>query len=240
MLILPAIDLQNGACVRLKQGRFDAATGYGDPFVQLRGFADAGAAWVHIVDLDGARLGGPAQTELIARLTGETGLQVQCGGGVRTHSDVASLLDAGAARVVVGSVAVRQPQQARDWLDTFGAERICIALDVRERDGVFHVAADGWTADAGRSLDQALAEFPAGSLLHLLVTDISRDGVLSGPNVELMCAIRAAQPDLKLQASGGVSALADLAALKSAGASAAIVGRALYEKRFTLEDALAL
>lgn len=240
MLVVPAIDLREGACVRLLQGRFDAVTDYGDPFVQLRHFAGAGAEWVHVVDLDGARTGRPAQLELIARLAREGKLNLQCGGGVRTAGDVQALLSAGAARVVVGSVAVRKPEEARAWLKQFGSERICIALDVRASSEGWSVAADGWATDGGATLEQALDALPADELRHALVTDISRDGALSGPNLDLMQTFRALRPEIGLQASGGVSTLADLAALKRAGASAAIIGRALYEKRFTLEDALAL
>jgi phosphoribosylformimino-5-aminoimidazole carboxamide ribotide isomerase len=221
-------------------GRFDAVTQYGDPFGQLRGFSDAGATWVHIVDLDGARLGSSAQGELIARLAGETGLKVQCGGGVRTRADVGTLLQSGGSRVVVGSVAVRAAADARSWLEEFGAEQITIALDVRPQGAAYAVATDAWVGDGGRTLPEALAEFPVGSLRHALVTDISRDGALSGPNVCLVKSLVDARPDIQLQASGGVASLTDLSSLKAAGASAAIVGRALYEKRFTLEEALAI
>lgn len=240
MLILPAIDLREGACVRLLQGRFDSVTDYGDPFAQLRRFADAGATGVHIVDLDGARLGRVVQRGLIARLSAHTGLKVQCGGGVRAREDVEALLQAGVARVVIGSVAVRDPAEARAWVEEFGAERICIALDVRARNGGYAVAADGWAGEGGRTLTQALAEFPLGIISHVLVTDISHDGALNGPNIELMKQTRAARPDIQLQASGGVAKLEDLKALKESGVSAVIVGRALYEKRFTLEEALAV
>lgn len=240
MLILPAIDLREGACVRLLQGRFDAVTEYGDPFAQLRGFADAGATWVHIVDLDGARLGRPMQGELIGRLAGETDLNVQCGGGVRARADVEALLTAGVARVVIGSIAVRAPGEARAWIEEFGADRICVALDVRAQDGTYAVATDGWLADGGRTLPEVLEQFPAGLLRHALVTDISRDGALNGPNAKLMAQVRTSRPNLELQASGGVAELSDLIVLKEAGADAVIVGRALYEKRFTLEEALAV
>lgn len=240
MLIIPAIDLREGACVRLLQGRFDAVSDYGDPFTRLHSFADAGAAWAHIVDLDGARLGRPAQGELIARLAGETGLKVQCGGGVRTRADVETLLQAGVARVVVGSVAVRTPTVVRSWIEEFGADRICVAIDVRARDGAYMVAADGWAREGGLTLPETLAAFPAGGIRHVLATDISRDGALTGPNIALMEQMRVARPDIQLQASGGVAQLEDIAALRKAGANAVIVGRALYERRFTLEEALAV
>ena len=240
MLILPAIDLKQGACVRLTQGRFDAVTEYGDPFARIRSFSDAGSEWVHIVDLDGARAKEPVQHDLIARLVSDTPLRVQSGGGVRTREHVATLLNAGIARAVVGSMAVRDPVAVCSWVAEFGADRICVALDVRASGSDWEVAADGWMVGAGVRLADALAQFPPGSVAHILVTDISRDGALAGPNVSLMRTIRAARPDLALQASGGVSELEDLMVLKDAGASAAIIGRALYEGRFTLEAALAL
>lgn len=240
MLIIPAIDLREGACVRLLQGRFDAVTDYGDPFAQLRAFADAGAEWVHVVDLDGARLGRPAQYELVARMARETNLKVQCGGGVRSRENVETLLEGGVARVVVGSVAVRDPDVVGAWIADFGSDCICAAFDVRAAGEGWEVAADGWVSGSGVSLENVLACYPSGGLRHILVTDISRDGALSGPNADLMRWVCGARPDLALQASGGVSRLEDLGVLREAGASAAIVGRALYEKRFTLEDALAL
>jgi phosphoribosylformimino-5-aminoimidazole carboxamide ribotide isomerase len=239
MLIIPAIDLRGGRCVRLSQGRFEAEIDYGDPFERIRAFARAGAEWVHVVDLDGAKAGLPAQHGLVGRLARETGAFVQCGGGVRSRADVKALLDAGAARVVVGSLAVRQPDIVRSWIAEFGAERVCCAFDVRAAAGAYEVATSGWLQPGGATLDAALAEFPAGALRHILVTDIARDGELSGPNVALMRDIARARADLRLQASGGVASLADLAALKAAGAAAAIVGRAFYEDAFTLEAARA-
>lgn len=239
MLIIPAIDLQDGVCVRLAQGRFDEATRYSEPFAQLAAFARAGAQWTHIVDLDGARARQPVQHGLLRRLARETDVKIQCGGGVRERAHVAALLDAGAARVVVGSAAVRRPEEVRGWIVEFGVERVCCAFDVRAADGGFEVVAEGWTTDAGRTLEAALALYPPGALRHVLVTDVSRDGVLTGPNLALIEALVRARPDLSLQASGGVATLGDLKALRTRGAAAAIVGRALYEQRFTLEDALA-
>jgi phosphoribosylformimino-5-aminoimidazole carboxamide ribotide isomerase len=240
MLIIPAIDLKDGACVRLMQGRFDNATDYGDPFARLRAFDVAGARWVHIVDLDGARSGKPAQHDLIAELVRTTDMNIQCGGGVRTREHLETLFDAGVARVAIGSATVRDPAAVKDWLREFGAERICAALDVRAQGGDWDVAVQGWAEGAGVSLAQALDEFPVGVLKHILVTDICRDGALAGPNLTLMRDIGAARPDLELQASGGVSTLDDLTSLRATGAQAAIVGRALYEQRFSLEAALAL
>ena len=241
MLIVPAIDLLDGACVRLAHGRFDAATKYGDdPLEQAAVFADAGAQWVHVVDLDGARDGRPRQHATLRRIARSSEIKIQCGGGVRQWGDVSALLDAGVARMVVGSAAVERADEVRHWIESFGVERICCAFDVRPGAETFEVTVRGWTAASGLSLQQALDRYPPGALRHVLVTDVSRDGVLIGANVALAAQIREMRPDLLLQASGGVASLADIAALREAGAAAAIVGRALYEGRFSLEDALAL
>lgn len=239
MLIIPAIDLQNGKCVRLAQGRFEDVTQYGDPLPQLAVFAGAGARWVHVVDLDGARLGQPAQHDAIGRLAANGAVLIQSGGGVRERAHVEALLSAGVARVVIGSAAIRRPDDVAAWIADFGLARICCAFDVREVDDGFEVVIDGWTRDGGVSLERALDFYPPGALRHILVTDISRDGVLTGPNVALMHTLARLRPDLKVQASGGVATLDDLAQLRTTGAAAAIVGRALYEKRFSLEAALA-
>lgn len=238
MLIYPAIDLRGGECVRLLHGRFDAVTLYDkDPAARLAAFAEAGAAWAHVVDLDGAEAGEPRQHLLVHSLAKSTPLRIQVGGGVRTADDISRLLDAGAERVVVGSACVRKPDDVIAWLDRFGADRLTLALDVRIADAPM-VAIDGWTAGSGLSLWQVLARLAAGLPRHLLVTDIGRDGALEGPNVELTSEIVRRVPRLEYQASGGVASIADLNALKAAGAAGAIIGRALYEGRFSLEEAL--
>lgn len=239
MLIIPAVDLRGGVCVRLLQGRFDAVTTYdADPRARLEAFAEAGATWVHIVDLDGAEAGAARQHALIGELARATGLKVQAGGGVRSRNDVQRLLEAGAARVVVGSAAVRRPDAVVGWLREFGRERITLALDVRTEGPEPEVATHGWTEASGVTVWGALDCLAGGGPRHLLVTDVARDGALSGPNLPLMREVVARRPELALQASGGVSSLADLADLKAAGAAAAIVGKALYEGVFTLEEAL--
>lgn len=239
MLILPAIDLMNGTCVRLAQGRFDDATEYGDPIAQAAAFDAAGSEWIHVVDLDGARTGQPLQHGVLRAMCRAVKAKVQCGGGVREWGLAQSLFDTGVARVVVGSAAVGRPDEVRHWLESFGVDRICLAFDVRRVGDSYDVAVEGWTRSGGRSLFEALDLYPAGVLKHVLVTDVSRDGVLTGPNTELIEAIVKARPDLEVQASGGVAGLSDLAALRVAGAAAVIVGRALYERRFTLEEARA-
>lgn len=238
MIVIPAMDLMDGRPVRLREGRFDEATTYPDePEDALTRFADGGAAWAHLVDLDGARMGAPVQAALVSRLAATARVQLQVAGGIRTEEQIERLLDAGAARVVIGSLAVADPDLTAALLARAGAHRIALALDVRLVDGEPMVATGGWTQDSGRSLWDVAALYP--ELHHLLVTDIGRDGMLSGPNVELMAEIARRLPHVHLQASGGVSDLDDLDALAATGAHSAIVGKALWEGRFTLEDALA-
>lgn len=239
MLIYPAIDIRGGRCVRLAQGDFGAETQYGDPVEQARLFAAAGAEWIHVVDLDGARDGAARQRDLIGLIVEASRAKVQCGGGVRTVDDVKALLDLGAARVVAGSAAVTRPDEFAGWIRQFGAERLCAAFDVKPANGGYAVATHGWRETSGVLLDAALERYAGGALRHALITDVSRDGMLGGPNRALYADISARFPGLAVQASGGVASLTDLAVLNAAGAAGAIVGRALYERRFTLEDALA-
>lgn len=234
MIVYPAMDLMGGRVVRLRQGRFDDCTTYAaDPRSALEAFAAAGAEWAHVVDLDGARSGEPMQHEPIASLAAAVPLRLQVGGGVRSKDHVRRLLDSGVARVVVGSVAVRQPELVSEWLGTFGPERITLALDVRMAGDQPRVAISGWAETSTLTLWEIAERFPAAR--HLLLTDIGRDGELGGPNFDLLDETVERLPHLQVQASGGVSSLADLGRLRTAGA---IVGKALWEGRFQLEEAL--
>jgi len=242
MILYPAIDLIAGRCVRLAQGDFARETRYSDdPAAALAGFAEGGAAWAHIVDLDGARAKEPRQHALLATLAKSSPLKLQVAGGVRTPAHVQTLLDAGVARVVVGSLAVNDPAAFTALLDQFGPERLTLALDVRVEGEIVErgnamVATHGWAEGSGQSLDQVLDRFPA--VKHLLVTDIGRDGMLTGPNIPLIQAIVDWYPAVALQASGGVATLDDLSTLAQSGADGAIVGKALWEGRFTVAEAL--
>ena len=173
MLIYPAIDLKDGVCVRLMHGKFDQVTQYDEqPAARLTAFAAEGAQWIHIVDLDGAEAGQAVQHALIGELTQAIDVKVQSGGGVRSANDVAKLLDSGVARVVVGSLAVTQPNDVAAWLKGFGIERITLALDVKMEDGVPAPALKGWTQSSGVTLWEALDRYPKGTAKHLLVTDV--------------------------------------------------------------------
>lgn len=240
MIVYPAIDLRQGVCVRLMHGRFDAVTRYDDdPAARLAAFAAAGAEWVHIVDLDGAEAGRAVQHALIGELAAAIDIRIQSGGGVRSADDVRRLLDAGVDRVVVGSLAVSAPDEVAAWLARFGPERLTLALDVRADGDRYIPALRGWTEAASLDLWTALDRYPPGTARHLLVTDVGRDGALTGPNLDLLGEIVRRRPDLRVQASGGVAALTDLSTARALGCAGAIVGRALYEGRFTLEQALA-
>lgn len=240
MILYPAIDLMDGVVVRLNKGRFDQATRYdSDPRATLARFEAAGADWVHVVDLDGARTGRPQQHDIIAALAKDTPLKIQAAGGVRRKEDVARLMDAGAARVIVGSMCVKEPQRVAEWLEEYGPEAIAAALDIRlDSDNAPIVSLDGWTQDSGVDLWFALKAFPKGLLKHCLVTDVNRDGAMKGPNLGLIQEFVEERPDLELQASGGVRDLADIEALRDLGAAGAVVGKALYENRVDLPEAL--
>jgi phosphoribosylformimino-5-aminoimidazole carboxamide ribotide isomerase len=233
MIIYPAMDLIAGRIVRLRQGRFDEVTFYDPASAEaLRSFADAGAEWAHVVDLDGAKAGSPAQHDLLKTLAAASPLRLQVAGGVRSADHVAALLDAGAFRVVVGSLAVRDPAATRTLLDRFGPEQITLSLDVRV-DGEPMVATHGWQQDSGLTLWDVAARYPDAR--HLLLTDIGRDGMLEGPNHALLAQAVERLPHLAIQASGGVTSLEDLGQLTTAGA---ILGRAMWEGHLSLAEAL--
>ena len=239
MLLIPAIDLRAGQCVRLLQGRFDAETVYAsDPLVVLDNYLSLGARRIHVVDLDGARDGSQGNRAAIRRIAERTGRNaIQVGGGVRTREVAEELLAFGAARVVVGSVAVTQPDEVASWLREFGSERIVLAFDVRlDAAGTPHLATHGWERQTQTSLWNAVERYLDAGLRHVLCTDVARDGALSGPNVALYAECVHRFPNIAWQASGGVSVAADLHALAATGAAAVISGRALLEGRLTAQE----
>jgi len=237
MIIYPAMDLMDGRCVRLAQGRFDDCTSYMlDPAEAVLGFEDAGAEWAHIVDLDGARDGCPRQHGLICDIALSVSIALQVAGGFREIEHFNRVFEAGVDRVVIGSLAVRDPARTRELFQRFGGERLALALDVKVEDGRPIVATGGWTESSGKDLWELAAAYPEAK--HLLVTDISRDGMMEGPNVELIAECARRLPALQVQASGGVSSLGDLRKLKAAGAAGAIVGKALWEHRINLAEAI--
>ena len=240
MKLIPAIDLLDGRCVRLLHGDFEQVTHYpAAPYKLAKLYADAGAEWLHVVDLAASRDGADADTSALFRLLGQAPQSVQTGGGVRNRNDITHRLDAGAARVVIGSLSVTDTRGFISWLEHFGVEKLVAALDIRIDDqGIPWPRIHGWTDQADRNMWQLLDELSAGGLVHLLCTDISRDGALSGPNLDLYSEIMGRYPQLQLQASGGVSSIDDFRQLKPTGASGVITGKALLDGRFTVQEAL--
>ena len=239
-IVYPAIDVRDGRVVRLRQGDYAQETRYAaDPFELACEYERAGATWLHLVDLDAARAGGYMQFPLLRRLREETRLLVQTGGGVRSEADVACLLAAGASRVVIGSLAVREPALVAGWLEKFGADRLTLAFDTRrDAQGEWRLPVHGWTEDSGQSLSALLERYVASGLRHGLCTDIERDGMLSGPNLELYAQLRDSAPALRVQASGGVRDVVDVRAARDAGCDGVVLGRALLEGQVDLAEAL--
>ncbi len=237
--IIPALDLRGGRVVRLQQGDYARETGYAfDPVQQAQRYRDAGARRLHVVDLDGARAGALENLRAIESLAA-LDLDVQAGGGVRNDDDVRRLFDAGVDRVVVGSVAIREPERVFGWIAEHGAERIVVALDARRIEDVWTLPAAGWTEPSAATLDDLAPRFAAAGARHLLCTDIARDGMLNGPNLDLYAHLGVLVPELLVQASGGVRNLHDIHALRASSATAVILGRSLLEGHLDLGQALA-
>ncbi|WP_194755304.1 1-(5-phosphoribosyl)-5-[(5-phosphoribosylamino)methylideneamino]imidazole-4-carboxamide isomerase [Aliidiomarina indica] len=240
-MLIPALDLIRGEVVRLYQGDFNQQTTYhADPIAVATAYRDAGAKFLHLVDLDGARDIEKRQLPLLQAITEATGLPIQTGGGIRTRDDVVGLLDAGVKRAVIGSKAVKDPETVLAWLDEFGPEAIVLALDIFIDDnGQRWLATEGWQEKSSVTLDDLLNQYIERGLRHVLCTDISRDGTLQGSNVALYADLKSAYPSIVWQASGGVASLDDLVQLAAVNCDSVILGKALLTGKFTLEEALA-
>ena len=236
----PAIDVREGRVVRLRQGDYAQETRYDDdPLALAVRYSDAGAKWLHLVDLDDARLGGYTLAPLLRAISDRTQLHVQTGGGVRSAADVEAILEAGAQRVVIGSLAVREPRLVTAWLRTFGDEHLTIALDTRrDDDGEWRLPVHGWTESSPHTLFDLAAGYTEAGLRNLLCTDISRDGMMGGPAIDLYRELCERLPQLAVQASGGIRDAVDIAAARAAGCSGAVLGKSLLDGRLLLEDAL--
>ncbi|WP_273024308.1 1-(5-phosphoribosyl)-5-[(5-phosphoribosylamino)methylideneamino]imidazole-4-carboxamide isomerase [Rheinheimera sp.] len=240
-MIIPAIDLIDGNVVRLYQGRYDNTTQYDFSPISLRNqYAQAGADWLHIVDLSGAKDATKRQLNLLTELMTASPLHIQVGGGVRSEQDVIDLLDAGAGRVVIGSLAIRQSELVQSWVRKYGGEHIVLALDVAINDkGEKTLPSHGWIEQSNITLEQVLNGYIAAGARHVLCTDISKDGTLTGSNVQLYKELASKYPQIQWQASGGIGKLDDIRALIGSGVAGVILGRSLLEGKFTLEEAIA-
>jgi phosphoribosylformimino-5-aminoimidazole carboxamide ribotide isomerase len=238
MKIIPAIDLKDGKCVRLFKGEFDQTTEYSnDPVAVARRFSALDVQDLHIVDLDGARSGDQANRSIVSAIAGETGLDVQLGGGIRDRDALEGWLKQGVTRCVIGSMSITETGVVSEWLREFGPDRLVLALDVRlQADATPMLTTHGWTRDSGLSLWDCIDHYADAGLKHVLCTDVSRDGAMTGPNVALYEETLRRYPHLLLQASGGVRHIGDLKELRSHGVPAAISGRALLDGKITTTE----
>jgi phosphoribosylformimino-5-aminoimidazole carboxamide ribotide isomerase len=238
MLIIPAIDLQNGKCVRLLQGRQDAATVYDDDPVKVaRAFAQAGARMLHVVDLDAAfsTVSSPNR-RLLGEIVQALAIPVQTGGGLRSSDDVKQMLELGVSRAIIGTVAVESPETLKELVQKFGSDQIAVGIDAKDGE----VMVRGWEQKGKTTAVELARAVAQAGVTRIIYTDVARDGMLTGPNIE-QTLLLARATGLKVTASGGISALEDLKRLNELsefGVDSVIIGKALYERRFTLEEAL--
>src|SRR5687767_9879684 len=235
MILYPAIDIRGGRCVRLIEGDFDRETTYdSDPSSSARRWVEAGAEWLHVVDLDGAVAGGPVNGEAVAQIRAAVDVPLQLGGGLRKLTDLEDAFGAGVDRAILGTVALRDPELVIGAVARWG-ERIAIALDAR--DG--RLATDGWLGQTDTRAVEVAQRLARSRVRHFVYTDIRRDGTLSGPNMSGLSEL-IETVDANVIASGGIASLEDLKAVATACAAGAIVGRALYDGRIDLAEAIAL
>jgi phosphoribosylformimino-5-aminoimidazole carboxamide ribotide isomerase len=231
--IIPAIDLIEGKCVRLMYGDFDRKTVYSDDPLQVaKRFDSIGITRLHIVDLDGARSGSPVNLSTLERVVRGTNLKIDFGGGIKSETDLTSVFDCGAAIATIGSLAVKEPALFRSWIRKYGGDRFLLGAD--SKDG--KIAIDGWQTITELEVLSLLSDYVDKGITHAFVTDIERDGAMTGPSSELYEEIISSIPDISLIASGGVSSVSDIYELDGIGCSGVIVGRAIYEGTITLED----
>ncbi|WP_286235220.1 1-(5-phosphoribosyl)-5-[(5-phosphoribosylamino)methylideneamino]imidazole-4-carboxamide isomerase [Thalassotalea sediminis] len=240
-MMIPAIDLINGDVVRLFQGDYEQKTQYTySPKERQDAYFNAGATVMHFVDLDGAKDSTKRQLSTLKTVVNHPEMIIQVGGGVRTEQDVIELLALGADRVVIGSLAIKEPTLVTNWINKYGNEKIVLALDIKiDQQGRKTLPTHGWIKDSGVLLEDLLAQYQDAGVKHVLCTDISKDGTLSGTNVALYQEMCTAYPDIAWQASGGIGSLDDIKALIPTGVSGVILGRSLLEGKFTLEEAIA-
>jgi phosphoribosylformimino-5-aminoimidazole carboxamide ribotide isomerase len=233
MDIIPAIDIINGKCVRLTKGDFaQQVVYYDDPVDAARSFEDAGLRRLHIVDLDGAKAGKIKNLAVLEAISSYTKLVIDFGGGVKSIEDVSSIFSAGGAVVTLGSIAVKNPQLVEEWLIEFGADKILIGADVLDH----KIKISGWLEDGGITISEFIGKMLASGAQNIFCTDISKDGVLEGPSIELYKQIMEEHPAINLIASGGVSKIEDVIALQQIGCSGVIIGKAIYEGKISLKE----
>jgi phosphoribosylformimino-5-aminoimidazole carboxamide ribotide isomerase len=233
MEIIPAIDIIAGQCVRLSQGDYNRRKTYSDdPLMIARQFEDAGIRRLHLVDLDGARMKKVVNLEVLKRIAENTNLRIDFGGGVRTEEDLQDVFLAGARMVTAGSIAVREPDKFIQWLTYYGPDRIILGADVKGR----KITIGAWSETSDQDILDFIGYYQKTSIKFVVCTDVSKDGVLSGPSIDLYREVRSQFPDIKLIASGGVSSIKDLEGLEEVGIWGVIIGKAIYEGNIQLTE----
>lgn len=233
MKIIPAIDIINGQCVRLSQGDYNRKKVYNENPVEVaKDFEQHGITHLHLVDLDGAKSKQVVNIDVLEQISTQTKLNVDFGGGVKSDSDLKKVLKAGAQQITAGSIAVKNPKKVKSWINDYGSEKIILGADVKNK----KIAINGWTEESELLIFDFLQDFYGAGIRYVICTDISKDGMLEGASIDLYREILQRFPDLKLIASGGVSNMEDLVELSEAGLYGAIVGKAIYEGKISLEE----
>lgn len=230
--LIPAIDIINGQCVRLTKGDYDQKTVYGKPLDMALEFERIGYKRLHVVDLDGAKSKHIVNDAVLREITSSTNLVVDFGGGIKTDEDIEKAFAAGASMVTIGSIAVTNPDLFMGWLEQYGTDRMILGADVRHG----KISINGWKEDSAEDLLPFLKKYVDTGVRNVLCTEISKDGTLAGPAIELYQEIMDAYPQLHLIASGGVSSLSDIKALNAAGIPAVVFGKAIYEGKINLKE----
>ncbi len=230
--LIPAIDIIEGQCVRLTKGDYDQKTVYGNPLEMAHEFERIGFRRLHMVDLDGAKSKHIVNDEVLNRITKATNLIVDFGGGIKTDEDIRKAFDNGASMVTVGSIAVTQPELFLSWVEQYGAERLILGADVRNG----KISINGWKEDSTEDLLPFLRRYIDAGVRNVLCTEISKDGTLQGPAIELYQRVMKEYPELHLIASGGVSSIEDIKSLDAAGIPAVVFGKAIYEGKINLQE----
>ena len=231
--LIPAIDIIGGQCVRLTKGDYDQKTVYRDsPAEVAKEFEEIGFKRLHVVDLDGAKSKHIVNSDVLKRITTDTQLVVDFGGGIKTDEDIEKAFAAGASMVTIGSIAVTNPDLFMGWVEKYGAKRIILGADVRHG----KISINGWKEDSSEDLLPFLKKYVDAGIKNVLCTEISKDGTLTGPAIELYMSMMAAYPELHLIASGGVSSIDDIKALETAGIPAVVFGKAIYEGKINLKE----
>ena len=234
--LIPAIDIIGGQCVRLTKGDYDQKTEYGEPLEMAREVERIGFKRLHMVDLDGAKSKHIVNSKVLTQVTSETSLEVDFGGGIKTHTDIEAAFDAGAQMVTVGSIAVTQPNLFTWWLQKYGPDRMILGADVRNG----KISINGWKEDSEEDLLPFLKKYVDAGVKNVLCTEISKHGTLGGPAFELYADVMKKYPDLHLIASGGVSCIEDIKALEAIGVPAVVFGKAIYEGKIDLRELIKL